>query len=106
MWFHAKASPFSRIAAIIQRWDASVRGGCSEISVAISRRQERWVLWLGLQIPEQTGGHGSKLTYDHQQNNGVTTTIVITEQLIGDSPFKPHYWAELPFFAALALDLP
>ena len=64
------------------------------------------MLWLGLQIPERTGGHGSKLIYDHQQNNAVTTTIVTTEQLIGDGPFKPHYWAELPFFAALALDLP
>ena len=64
------------------------------------------MLSLGLQIPERTGGHGGKLTDDHQQNNDVTTTIVTTEQLIGDSPFKPHYWAELPFFAALALDLP
>ena len=64
------------------------------------------MLWLGLQIPERTGGHGGKLTDDHQQNDGdMTTTIVTTEQLIGDSPFKPHYWAELPFFAALALDL-
>ena len=76
-----------------------------KLAVAISRRQERWVLWLGLQIPERTGGHGDKLTDHHQQNNDVTTTIVTTEQLIGDSPFKPHYWAELPCFAALALDL-
>jgi len=67
--------------------------------VAISRRQGwwvLWVLWLGLQIPERTGWHGGKLTDNNQQNNGdVMTTIVTTEQLIGDSPFKSHYWAEL-----------
>ena len=61
-------------------------------------------MWLGLQIPEGTGGHGSKLTDDHLQNNGdVTATIVTMEQLIGDSPSKPHYWAELPFFFGLGL---